>query len=244
MSTESTIIIQTRRALASGSDIDLQLPRYVKEMKFIFNDGITARDASEWFHQCRKRCIKDIKISLALTVEQHPFEGMNETYDIICVWDNDQISRFIRNEHREDREFVYTYKEEVCKECVEDLVSVVDNTTEYKDVLSELMIFAKKIGYGAFNSFFDTAYKLLDGSLNMSTENIPYYLEGMPMHLINIIGATKQSYVFGGMGWWNDDPRGKAEIMGFKDEYDRLTNALIYNMRKALVYVTNTCFMK
>ena len=51
MSTESTIIIQTRRALASGSDIDLQLPRYVKEMKFIFNDGITARDASEWFHQ-------------------------------------------------------------------------------------------------------------------------------------------------------------------------------------------------
>jgi hypothetical protein len=46
------------------------------------------------------------------------------------------------------------------------------------------------------------------------------------------------------MGWWNDDPRGKAEIMGLKDEYDRLTNALIYNMRKALVYVTNTCFMK
>lgn len=78
----------------------------------------------------------------------------------------------------------------------------------------------------------------------MSTENIPYFLVGMPPHLINIIGATKQSYVFGGMGWWNDDPRGQAEIMGLKDEYNRLTNELIYNMRKALVYVTNTCFMK
>ena len=244
MSTESTIIIQARRALANGSDIDLQLPKYLKGIKFVFNDGITAKDADEWFSQCLNRNIKDIKISSALTVEHHPFEGTNETYDIICVWDNNKTSHFIRNEHREDREFVYTYKEEVCEESVDDLVSVADNTTEYKDVLSELMIFAKKIGYGAFNSFFDTAYKLLDGSLNMSTENIPYYLEGMPMHLINIIGATKQSYVFGGMGWWNDDPREKAEMMGLKDEYDRLTNALIYNMRKALVYVTNTCFMK
>lgn len=36
--------------------------------------------------------------------------------------------------------------------------------------------------------------------------------EWLPMRLINIIGATNYSYVFGGMGWWNDDPRGKAEI--------------------------------
>ena len=124
------------------------------------------------------------------------------------------------------------------------MVAPVDNSSDYKNVLSELMIFAKKIGYEVFNSFFDTVYKLLDGSLDMSTENIPYFLVGMPPHLINIIGATKQSYVFGGMGWWNDDPRGQAEVMGLKDEYNRLTNELIYNMRKALVYVTNTCFMK
>ena len=244
MSTESIIIIQARRALANGSGIELQLPEYLKGMEFTFNDGSTAKDAGEWFSQCRDRKIKDINISLPLTVEQHPFEGTNETYDIICVWDNDPISRFIRNEHREDREFVYTYKEVVCSEYNDEIVDPVDNTAEYKNVLSELMVFAKKIGYEAFNSFFDTAYKLLDGSLNMSTENIPYYLVDMPVRLKNIIGATQSSYVFGGMGWWNDDPRGKTEIMGLKDEYDRLTNALIYNMRKALVYVTNTCFMK
>ncbi len=244
MSTESTIIIQARRALANGSDIDLQLPKYLRGMKFVFNDEITVKDADEWFSQCRNRNIKDIKISSALTVEQHPFEGTNETYDIICVWDNNQVSHFIRNEHREDSKFVYTYKEAVCEEYGDDLETPVDNTTEYKNVLSELMIFAKKIGYEVFNYFFDTAYKLLDESLNMSTENMPYYLVDMPMRLINIIGAINTSYVFGGMGWWNDDPRGKAEIMGLKDEYDRLTNALIYNMRKASVYVTNTCFMK
>lgn len=244
MGTESIIIIQARRALANRSDIDLQLPKYLKGMEFVFNDGITAKDADEWFSQCLNRNIKDIKISSALTVEHHPFEGTNETYDIICFWDNFQISRFIRNEHRENGEYVYTYKETICSEYADDMVTPVDNSNDYKNVLSESMIFAKKIGYEVFNSFFDTAYKLLDGSLDMSTENIPYYLVGMPPRLINIIGATKQSYVFGGMGWWNDDPSGQAEIMGLKDEYNRLTNGLIYNMRKALVYVTNTCFMK
>ncbi len=49
ISTESTIIIQARRALANGSDIDLQLPKYLKGIKFVFNDGITAKDADEWF---------------------------------------------------------------------------------------------------------------------------------------------------------------------------------------------------
>ena len=244
MSIESTIIIQARRALENGSDIDVQIPKYLKGMEFVFNDGSIVKYAGEWFSQCRKRNIKDIKISSALTVEQHPFEGTNETYDIICFWDNDQISRFIRNEHRENGEYVYTYKETICSEYADDMAVPADNTVEYKNVLSELMIFAQKIGYEVFNSFFDTAYKLLDGSLDMSTENIPYYLVGMPMRLINIIGATKQSYVFGGMGWWNDDPRGKAEMMGLKDEYNRLTNELIYNMRKSLVYVTNTCFVK
>ena len=244
MSTEAIIIIQARRALINGSDIELQLPKYLKGIEFTFNDGSTAKNINEWFSLCKDRKIKDIRISLPLTVEQHPFEGTNETYDIICVWDNDQITRFIRSERREDREYVYTYKEAACSECIDDLPVPVDNTTEYKNVLSELMLFAQKIEYEAFNTFFDTAYKLLDGSLDMSTENIPYYLIDMPERLRNIMGATKSSYVFGGMGWWNDDPRGKAEMMGLKDEYNRLTNALIYNMRRALVYVTNTCFIK
>ena len=244
MSIESIIIIQARRALANGSDIELQLPGYLKEMNFTFNDGRTVRDAGEWFSLCRDRKIKDIKISMPLTVEQHPFEGTNETYDIICVWDNDKISRFIRNEHWEDEGFVYIYKEADCLEYMDDIADPVDNTTEYKYVLSELMVFTKKIGYEVFNSFFDTAYKLLDGSLNMSTENIPYYLVDIPVRLKNIMGATKASYVFGGMGWWNDEPRGHAEMMGFREEYNRLTDELIYNMRKSLVYVTNTCFMK
>lgn len=81
MGTESTIIIQARRALANGSDIDLQLPKYLKGMEFVFNDGITAKDADEWFSQCRNRNITDIKISSALTVEQHPFEEENVRKD-------------------------------------------------------------------------------------------------------------------------------------------------------------------
>lgn len=101
MSIEATIIIQARRALADESDIDIQVPKYLKGIEFVFSDGSIAKDTDEWFSECWKRDIKDIKISLALTVEQHPFEGTDETYDIICFWDNDQISRFIRNEHRE-----------------------------------------------------------------------------------------------------------------------------------------------
>ena len=153
------------------------------------------------------------------------------------------MSRFVRNENWKDGKGTIEFKEIHFDGEYKELVSVENNTEEYKQVLLELKALAEKIKYEHFARAFDTAYRILDGTATPNHDNAPYYIKDLSDDLKDIMLARNVSYVFGGMGSWNDEPQGASQEMGLRDEYERLTNALIMNLRKALFYVTNTCFL-
>lgn len=240
-SIEARIIISARKAMTLGTDIGVKLPKYIDSISFSFLDGTILKSVVEWFSVCNPS-LKEIKMSVPETVERHPFEGNDEVFDIICLWRTKAATRFVRNEQRNNGKLIIIYEEAVYEEDITKVLNVQDTTAEYMQTLSELMKFSSEIGYSVFDHWFKTAYKLLSGEISMDHTNVPDHLQGMSERLLNMIGAIQWSYVFGGMGMWNDDPRGQAEVIGLGNEYNRLTNALIYNMRRTLFYVTNTCW--
>ena len=245
MRTESTIIIRARKALLEGTDIDVRIPEYIECLTFILMNGFSCNSITEWFSTIRKRGIKDIKLSAPEEeIKRKLLGAAYEHADIICFWGDGHVSRFVGTEQWNNGKGNIVFHENLFHGDYKDLIAVEDNTAEYKHVLLELKDLAEKIRYKCFSQIFYTAYKILDGTVIPNYESASYYVKDLSDDLKKIMFARNVSNVFGGMGAWNDDPRGKAEIMGLKDEYDRLTNALIYNMRMALVYVTNTCFMK
>lgn len=244
MSTESTIIIRARKALAEGTEIDVHVPDNIESVSFSFADGTTCSSIAEWFSVIRERGLKDIKLSVPeKEIERHPFGAAYEHTDIVCLWKNGKASRFVRSEKWKDGKGAIEFKDIHFDGEYKELISVENNTEEYKQVLLELKALAEKIKYEYFARAFDTAYRVLDGTATPNHDNAPYYIKDLPDDLKDIMLARNISYVFGGMGSWNDDPRGVSEEMGLGDEYERLTNALIMNMRKSLFYVTNTCFL-
>ena len=244
MSTESTIIIQARKALAEGTEIDVHVPDDIESVSFSFADGTSCSSISEWFSVSRERGLNDIKLSASeKIIKRRPFGSAYEHTDIVCLWKDGKASRFIRMENWKDGKGSITFNETHYDDDYKKLLCIEDNTEEYKQVLLELKALAEKIKYEYFARAFDTAYRILDGTATPNHDNAPYYIKDLSDDLKNIMLARNVSYVFGGMGSWNDDPRGVSEEMGLGDEYERLTNALIMNMRKSLFYVTNTCFL-
>lgn len=245
MSTESTIIIRARKALSEETDIDVFVPDYIESLIFILMDGFSCNSITEWFSTIRERGIKDIKLSEpSKEIKRKPLGSAFEHTDIICFWEDGHVSRFVRSEQWNNDKCDIVFHENPFDGDYKDLLVAEDNTVEYKQGLLELIELAKKIRYKCFAQIFNTAYRILDGTVTPNYESAPYYVRDLSDELKRIMFARNVSDVFGGMGSWNDDPEGTAEKMGLEDEYGRLTNELIMSMRKSIFYVTNTCWTK
>ena len=243
MRTESTIVIRARKALATGADIDIHVPKDIESTTFYFRHGRFANSFTEWWKLCKELGIQDIKLSAPKKdIYRDPFGAAFDTDTIVCFWSKGDVSQFRIKDEWSNKKRKVTLFEERFDHDISDVLNAVDNTEDYKRVLHELSELAIKIGYKYFSDAFDTAYNLLDGALTPNHENAPYYLQDLPDRLKTIMLARDYSYVFGGMGSWNDEPCGAADDMGLGNEYNRLTDELILNMRRSLFYVTNTCW--
>lgn len=52
MRTESTIVIRARKALATGADIDIHVPKDIESTTFYFRHGRFANSFTEWWKLC------------------------------------------------------------------------------------------------------------------------------------------------------------------------------------------------
>lgn len=243
MCTESTIVIRARKALATGTDIDIHVPENIESTTFYFRNGRFANSFAEWWNLCKEFGIQDIKLSAPKKDVYHfPFGAAFEENTIICFWNKRDVSQFRINHECVDNKRKMTFYEERFDHDITEVLNAYDNTEDYKHVLHDLSALAEKIGYGHFSSMFDTAYEILDEASTSNHDNAPYYLKDLPDRLKSIMLARNYSYVFGGMGSWNDEPCGAADEMGLGNEYNRLTDELILSMRRSLFYVTNTCW--
>lgn len=242
MSTESTIVMRARAALHMCSNIEIKIPEYILKCSFVFMNGFTCQSIEDWYDYCIKNGMTDIKISMHIDpVERAAFGIVHEKDRIVCIWNDEMATSFLCSANFRDGKEIITFTESEYDGNVRELYGVVDNTDDYKETLCGLMNLAEIIDQEYFKRCFETAYKLLDDAITPNHEMIPHYMKDLPERMKTIRLANSYSYVFGGMGSWNDSPAGIAHMKGLKKEYDNLTNALILNHRKALFYVTNEC---
>lgn len=242
MSTESTIVMRARTALKTNKKIEIEVPEHITTIQFKFMRGLTCYGIEDWYDFCRNNGMVDIKMSAPSdAIERNPFGSAFEKDDIVCLWNGGIATAFSGQTDWENGKGTIIFVESEFKGEITELYNVLDITEDYKENLKELKEFAEKIGYKYFGRSFDMAYRLLDNSVTPNYDGIPHYMKDLPERMKTIMMVRHISYVFGGMGSWNDDPAGVAQSMGIKDEYERLTNELILNQRKALFYVTNEC---
>lgn len=118
-------------------------------------------------------------------------------------------------------------------------VPLVDVTLQLRTVLEQVGTLAEQIGEAFWKqNFFDPALQLLDGS---SRETAKYAFELPPVYSAEawrLLNAVYKSWVFGGMGSWNDSTPGMAYTHGKEAEYERysgeLYEALLQSSRAAV----------
>lgn len=117
-----------------------------------------------------------------------------------------------------------------------------NNIPELITALKNIYKFAKSFKEECVNSFapwFKTSYRWLRSKRIKDNENIKIKLPLIYDDAQIPIKAIFKSFVFGGMGWWNDSAKGVAELHKKSDIYNKLTNDLYFNLIKAYCYCIN-----
>lgn len=117
-------------------------------------------------------------------------------------------------------------------------LSTVKN--KLKQAVSQAEKFAKRSDINASNwaTWFTQSLKLLDSSSPIA----PFHPDILPassfsLETRQILFSAMQSYVFGGMGSWNDMGFQKPEI---QNEYERITKELYEAVKSAIVMASNS----
>ena len=72
MRTESTIVIRARKALATGADIDIHVPKDIESTTFYFRHGRFANSFTEWWKLCKELGIQPALIIFIQSPIQTP----------------------------------------------------------------------------------------------------------------------------------------------------------------------------
>lgn len=100
---------------------------------------------------------------------------------------------------------------------------------------------AKRLDFEYYSKQFHEAYEILLGK----NIDIPDWMESIYAFLKNnedqlrLFLAVEKTYVFGGMGTWNDSPAWAAASKGIEEEYNQLTNNLYNQIKLAIMYSVN-----
>jgi len=117
-------------------------------------------------------------------------------------------------------------------------MSAVKN--KLKQAISQAEKFAKRSDVNASNwaTWFTQSLELLDSSSPIA----PFHPDILPISSFSletrqVLSSAMQSYVFGGMGSWNDMGFQKPEI---QSEYERITKELYEAVKSAIVMASNS----
>lgn len=199
----------------------------------------TITDISTWFDQYRKKGLRDVKLSspISFSKRKRNLLGFSNTQKIalVCMFENGKSSLFTPSWSFQQfqRKWNILYTEQNHRSYPKNQ-HFEDNTKAFQKVLSEIKFFALKIGDNGYANIFQKALDLLNGATPENKIDIC-----LPEKHLRLFNAANISYVFGGMGSWNDDAYGMAYEQGLRSEYNRLSSKLLENVYLAILYAIN-----
>lgn len=238
------LTLHANQALQTDSDF-IQLEKdYISERRFVFSEGFGyTKNAEEWFRISRKRGLTSVILLIPTKVKDRGllgFSNASKAY-LTLIRNNGTVSCLVPTWSfvKEKKAWNVVYKETEWPNAPKTMPVFTDETEAFKNVLGEIKALATTIGEPYFADCFDATIRILEGDPTVEYRDIFPDLKE-PYH--RILNAVSKADVFGAMGSWNDCPPYEAKQKGLKDDYDRLSDALLRLIRVNLMYAVNTCY--
>ncbi len=236
-----------KKALAQGGEFLFAPGQYENKIEFQFlsMNPLAAQEAesvyrpADWFAKCKQQEVVDMKMMIPLKAENRKVLGFANTSraSILTFLKNGEVHYWIARWEFDSKLRLWNivYKEAVWENAPQGRPQFADNTKEFLAVLGQIGEFANKIGAHHFGKIFREAAAILRKEMQAKVvSELP-----LPEAYRHIFEAAARADVFGAMGSWNDDPASMAQSKGLFEQYDRLSDELLKQIRQAVLFAVN-----
>lgn len=236
------LTVLAKQAKKEQREIAQPEQRYIAKRRFIFSQGYgNTESVSAWFRILVKRGMRDLVFMIPTEVKKRSILGFSNTSGgyLLCFRNDETISYFTAEWEfqKEEKLWHVTYREHEWEEAPKSMAEFEDCSDSFRRVLKEIAEFANEIDEPFFGARFEDALEILNG--NAASLNEAKFVSSLPEKYRRIFRAADMADVFGAMGSWNDCPPGHAEALGRRDDYERLSNELLRQIRINLMYAVN-----
>ena len=200
----------------------------------------TAPHVEAWFAHMRQRGLEDVKLLCPVDVPDRNILGfVNITGSaMICFRRGGLASAFTGSRHFDSvkKRWSGLYTEQELSSPPPGKPRFQNPTPTFRQTLLEIQALAVQIDCPGFARIFERARVILDGAVEAprSAYSLP-----LPQERCALFDAADCADVFGAMGSWNDTPPCLAGEKGLSREDDRLSDALLRQIRLAILYAVN-----
>ncbi|BBH24441.1 hypothetical protein Back11_57860 [Paenibacillus baekrokdamisoli] len=225
------------------------IPEYKdkKHLFSLFSKSLKEYDTLSWMHDLRERKCKGIFIFNSDRSKDEritsAFVGGGRRWGLICQFDNFNelwIANWELEEKPPNTRWEISYNKLDFRENIKlkkRQSDLLDLSNQLRSALVNLSQLAHEIQEDFWReSFFDKGIQILDGIIIAEDQLSSIY----SVEAQRIINTVYSSWVFGGMGSWNDSPPYSAQQHGKETEYNDFSNALYETMMDCIEGATNS----
>lgn len=242
------IVSAAKKAMYENTELHFTPGPYEKSITFHFlpqkrlfiKQERVALSPDEWFAACKKDGLRDLFVLIRTDSSNPRLLGFINTKPInmTVVYKNGDVHYWtpkwvFDGDHKQ---WNVDYTEHIWDNPPHGLPTFIDNTNDFRNILTEIKQFADLIGEGYFVTVFEKARNVLDGK--EPAADAPGFPE-LPAANRALFRAAMIADVFGAMGSWNDSPPCVANEKGLDDEYERLSAELLKQIRLATMFAVN-----
>ena len=236
------IALAAGKAWKENSEFKLEGAPYILSRRFVFSEGFgCTENAESWFKTCSKRGAYSIKLMVPLHAKNRFYLGfVNQTGAYLILFRKERGASILRSSWSFDQKrkgWNVLYREEEWASTPIGLPLFQDETADFKAVLKETEDLAHDIQEPFFEARFHDSIEILEGRKNPERKMFP----NVPEPYGRILEAASYADVFGAMASWNDSPPYEAKKIGRGNDYERLSEELLKQIRLGILYAVNSC---
>ena len=239
------IALAGQKALKEKTAFEPDAALYILDRRFVFSEGFgCTENEAQWFKTCVKRGMHDMKLIVPFQVKNRSLLGfVNQTGAYLILFREKRGASAVTSRWEYDQQakgWHVVYREEEWVSSPVGVPAFADETEDFRKVLKEIEGLANELKEPYFARRFQEALAILEGRETPELSLFP----DIPQPYKRILDAVSSADVFGAMGSWNDCPPGEAKELGKEREYEALSNELLKQIRLAILYAVNSCYMQ
>jgi len=216
--------------------------QFLPERKLFCTKAYKAENVEEWFNHCINKGLQDIKMLAPVAVKDRNRLGFSNTTEssLVCFYAT-RTSYFTARWDFDSANKVWNilYTEHEWPNAPAGKPYFENNAQDFKNILLQIRELAQKIDCNHFAGVFQKAHDILLGSTDYTDDTYNLPLPEIPKENLDLFKAASTADVFGAMGSWSDSPPYMAHEKGLDKEYESLSEELLKQVRRAVLFSIN-----